>query len=129
MTKILPCSFKNWFGPFFNMLIVNKCSDTWLSKYFSNRAFAAYSLTKKSPLRLILFFKVFTIWCSSQKLRKKLRKYFLISRKVHLNWLRQTLAFTKTEHLWSGVNMLTNSLKISDTAKTEFLKLIFFQSD
>ena len=28
----------------------------------------------------------------------------------------------------SGVNMLTNSLKISDTTKTEFFELIFFQS-
>ena len=29
----------------------------------------------------------------------------------------------------SGVNMLKNSLKIPDTTKTEFLKLIFFDSD
>ena len=29
----------------------------------------------------------------------------------------------------SGVNMLTNSLKISDTSKKEFLELIFFKSD
>ena len=29
----------------------------------------------------------------------------------------------------SGVNMLTNSLKISDTTKTEFLQLISCQSD
>ena len=27
-----------------------------------------------------------------------------------------------------GVNMLTNSLKISDTIKTQFFELIFFQS-
>ena len=128
MTKILSCSFKNWFGPF-NMLIFSKCSDTWLSRHFSNRAFAAYSLTKKSPLRLILFLKVFTIWCSFQKRRKKSRKYCSISRKLILNWLRKTVAFTKTEHLWSGVNTLTKSLKISDTAKTEFLELIFSQSD
>ena len=128
MTKILPCSFKSFFGPF-KMLIINKCSDTWFSTHFGNRAFAAYSLTKKSSLRLILFFKVFTIWCSFRKWRKKFRKYFTISRKLHLNWLRKTLAFTKTEHLWSGVNMLTKSLKISYTAKTEFFELIFFLSD
>ena len=29
----------------------------------------------------------------------------------------------------SGVNMLTNSLKISDTSKTEFFELIFFLID
>ena len=28
----------------------------------------------------------------------------------------------------SGVNMLTNSLKISGTSKNKFLELIFFQS-
>ena len=29
----------------------------------------------------------------------------------------------------SGVNMLTSSLKISDTAKTDFLELIFLEID
>ena len=29
----------------------------------------------------------------------------------------------------SGVNVLKNSLKISDTTKTELLQLIFFQTD
>ena len=29
----------------------------------------------------------------------------------------------------SGINMLTNSLKISDTTKTEFFELKFFQGD
>ena len=37
--------------------------------------------------------------------------------------------FIEREYLSSGVNMLTNSLKISDTTKTEFLQLIFFQTD
>ena len=30
-------------------------------------------------------------------------------------------------YLSSGVNMLTNSIKISNTTETEFSKLIFFQ--
>ena len=29
----------------------------------------------------------------------------------------------------SGVNMLTNSLKVSDTTKTQFFEVIFSQSD
>ena len=29
----------------------------------------------------------------------------------------------------SGVNMLTNSVKILDTTKSKFLELIYFQSD
>ena len=37
--------------------------------------------------------------------------------------------FTEREFLSSGVNMLTNNVKIEDTTKTEFFELIFFQSD
>ena len=36
---------------------------------------------------------------------------------------------TKKEYLSLGVNMLTNSLKISDITEKEFLELISFQSD
>ena len=46
-----------------------------------------------------------------------------------MNWLRQTLAFTETEYLPLGVNMLTNSLKISDTTETKFSDHISLQSD
>ena len=42
-----------------------------------------------------------------------------------MNWLRETLAFTDRQYFSSGVNMLTNSLQISDTTKTEFVELIF----
>ena len=48
---------------------------------------------------------------------------------MHLNWLRYTRAFTEREYLSSGVNKLTNSVKISGTTKTEFLELIFFHND
>ena len=37
--------------------------------------------------------------------------------------------FTEGEYLSSGVNMLTNSLKISDTTKTKFFEVILIQSD
>ena len=36
--------------------------------------------------------------------------------------------FTEREYLSSGVNILTNSLKILDTTKTEFFEMIFIQS-
>ena len=45
---------------------------------------------------------------------------------MHLNWLGQALTFTEREYFSSGVNMLTNGLKISDTTKTEFFELILF---
>ena len=37
--------------------------------------------------------------------------------------------FTEREHLPSGVNMLTKSLKISDTTKTKFTEVVYFHSD
>ena len=42
---------------------------------------------------------------------------------------RQTKRQTEREYLSLEVNMLTNSLKISDTTKTAFFELKFFQSD
>ena len=38
-------------------------------------------------------------------------------------------SFLLREYFLSGENMLTNSVKITDTTKTEYLELIFFQSD
>ena len=40
--------------------------------------------------------------------------------------MRNRLPFTDREYFSSGVNMLTNSLKISDTTKTKFFELISF---
>ena len=37
--------------------------------------------------------------------------------------------FIEREYVSSGVNILTNSLKISDTTKTEFFELKLFGSD
>ena len=48
---------------------------------------------------------------------------------MHPNSSHQTLVFTEREYLLSGATMLTNSLKITDTTKTELLELISFQSD
>ena len=36
------------------------------------------------------------------------------------------LAFTEREYLSSGLNLLTNRLKISETSKNKFLELTFF---
>ena len=46
-----------------------------------------------------------------------------------MHFLRWTPAFTERQYLSSGVNMLTNNLKISDKTKTQFFDLISFQSD
>ena len=41
--------------------------------------------------------------------------------------MREKLAFAEREYLSSGVNMLANSLKISDSTKIEILELIPFR--
>ena len=46
-----------------------------------------------------------------------------------MNWLRQTLAFTERIYLLSGVNMVRESLKVSDTSKKVFMGPILFESD
>ena len=62
-------------------------------------------------------------------MQKKFEFFFLIWRYLDLNWLRETLVFTERQYLSSGVNMLTNSLKISDTTKNEFFEMIFFLNE
>ena len=58
MKKIVPCRFKQSFRPF-DMLTVHKCSDMGLFTHLSNPAFGVYNFRKKSPVRLIFFFKAF----------------------------------------------------------------------
>ena len=77
----------------------------------------------------IFFFRVLQILFIFRKWRERFRKIVLILRSEHLNWLRQTLAFTETEYLASVVHILRNSLRSRDTTKTEILGLIYFKSD
>ena len=46
-----------------------------------------------------------------------------------MNLLLETFTFTEREYMLLGINMLTNSLKTSDTTKTKFLEVKLFQSD
>ena len=59
---------------------------------------------------------------------KKIQKIFFDLQIIAFELVVLNTRFTETEYLSSGVNMLTNSLKISDTTKTEVLELISFQS-
>ena len=59
---------------------------------------------------------------------KKIKKIFFDLQIIAFELVVLNTRFTETEYLSSGVNMLTNSLKISDTTKTEVLELISFQS-
>ena len=53
-------------------------------------------------------------------MQKKIQKMFFDFEKLHLDCFRYTFAFTETEYLSSGANMLRNSLKMLDTTKMKF---------
>ena len=71
MTKILPCRFKQSFGPF-NMLSVHKCPDTGLFTYLSNLLFPVYNLRNKSPMSVIYFSKYCKFYVHSKNAAKSL---------------------------------------------------------
>ena len=62
-------------------------------------------------------------------MQKKIEKIILDFGTIAFELVTLNTSFIEREYLTSGVNMLTNSLKISDTSKKQYLDLIFFQSD
>ena len=69
-----------------------------------------------SALRLIFFFKMFKIWWRSHKCTKNWEKIF--------SFVDNSISIGCFKH-----SLLTNSLKILDTAQNESFKLKFFQKD
>ena len=90
--------------------------------------FAFYNFEKKSAMMLTFVSKCskFDVYIWNLK---NLRKYFRFWRKLELNWFRLRLTSTERNYLSSGVSMLRNSLKISDTTKKKIFKVNFFQID
>ena len=62
-------------------------------------------------------------------MQQKTEKIFFYFEIIAFELIVLALAFTERECFSSGVNRLTNSLKISDTTKREFSKLISFRRD
>ena len=61
-------------------------------------------------------------------MQKKIKKIFFDLDIIAFELLSLNTCFYCQREYWSsGVNMLTNSLKMSDTSKTEFFELILFQ--
>ena len=56
MSKILPCSFEQCFGPF-DMLTVYKCSDTGLLRHLSNADFCSLKFEKQITSEVHIFFQ------------------------------------------------------------------------
>ena len=91
--------------------------------------FAIYNFRNKWLLRIILFPKVFKVLWGFWKWRKKLENLFSFEDNcIWIGCVKHSLLLREREYLSSVVNMLRNSLKISDTTKTKFFELIFFQS-
>ena len=60
MTKILPCSFKQCFGPF-NMLTVYKFADAEIFWHLRNRVFSSLWFQKQVTTEAHLFFESIVI--------------------------------------------------------------------
>ena len=90
--------------------------------------FAVYNIRNKTHLRLIFFFKVFQILYRFCKQGTNFRKNFQFGDNcIWIGCVKHSLLLR--EYLSLGVNMITNSLQISYTTKTEVFEVIFFQSD
>ena len=112
----------------FKMLTVHKCCDSGLFRHLINHAVSSIVFHKYVSYESYLLFQNVQDLISSSEMQKKIQKILLVFNIIALNSLRWALTFTEGEYLSSGFNMLTNILKISDTTKTEFFHLKFFQS-
>ena len=62
-------------------------------------------------------------------MQKKIEKIFFDFERIAFELVPLDARFYWKRMLVMGLNMLTNSLKILDTSKTEFLELIFFLNE
>ena len=62
-------------------------------------------------------------------MQQKIQKLIFDFEIITFELLALNTHFSRETILFISVNKLTNSLKISDTTKTEFFELISFQSD
>ena len=62
-------------------------------------------------------------------MQQKIQQIFLDFEIFTFELVALVIAFPEREYLSSGVNILTNKLKISDIAKTELFELIFLLND
>ena len=75
MTKILPCRFKQSFGPF-NVLTVLKCSYTGLFQHLSNPAFFPSVISEANNFRGSSLFQRVSNFMSILEMQKKVQKIF-----------------------------------------------------
>ena len=121
------CLFKESFLPF-NMLTVYKSSEKGLFRHLVTTFFAVYSFRKTSPLRPIFFSKYCKVYVDSGNAVKNWEHTFSFWDKcIWIGFVRYSLLLRKnTSHC---VNMLTNSVTISHTTKTDLFGMLPFRID
>ena len=109
----------------------------WLSKRVPKRCFLEKSLTKfftvcnfrnTLGMTIIFFLKVFKIWCSFQKWKKKFKKVMrFIDNYIWIGSCK--LSQSSMEYLPSAVNVLTNTLKILHNTRGDIFRINLSQND
>ena len=111
------------------MLTAHNCSDTGLFIHLSNPTFCSLKFQKQIISDAHLHFQAIQNFMQISEMQKKIQEIFFDSQINAFQLVALNTRFAEREYLSLGVNMLTNSLEISDTTKAEFLELILFQSD
>ena len=128
MTKILWCRFMQYFRPLTCWLsisvLVRGFSGNWV-----NPCFAVHNFRKKITSDSYLFFQSIPNLLEILEMQQKIQKMFFALKIIAFELAALNTRFYSEKTLSSGVNMLTNSLKISDTTKIKHLELTSFQND
>ena len=91
-------------------------------------SFAVRNFKNAWDIRVILSFKIFKISCRFQKGSKNSEINFCLL--YHCIWSDcGNFSLVQREYLWSAVNMLRNSPKISDVTKRVMFQLYLPQND
>ena len=69
----------------FDMLTVEHCPERGVFKHLSKTLFTVCNIENTYAMRVILFFKMFRLWCRFRKWTKKIEKRFLFSEIIALD--------------------------------------------
>ena len=85
MLKVLWCWFQQCFCTF-TMLLVDGSSVIGLFRHLSEDVSGVRNIGKTKSMRVVFFLKICKTYCRFPKSSKKLWKYILLLRLLHLNW-------------------------------------------
>ena len=131
MSKLLLCRFRKCLTRF-NMLLVERSSETSVFRHLPSYAFRSPKFWKYITYEGYLIFKINKIWYRFQKLttkkKKKMRRRLcLLDNCIWIVCLK--FSILKREYLPSSVNVSINSPKILHITKRDFFQLNFVHID